>query len=82
MAKRVVVMAVLLVAGCFTSDEETSRTVRAQGFSDVRLGGVAWFACDGKSDKAGQHFTATNPRGEVVSGVVCCGILKGCTVRF
>lgn len=82
MAKRLTVMAVLLVAGCFTSDDETMRTVEAQGFTEVRLGGAAPFRCDGKSDKVGQHFSAVNPAGRRVEGVVCCGVLKGCTVRF
>ncbi len=26
--------------------------------------------------------TAKNPRGQVVSGIVCCGLIKGRTIRF
>lgn len=27
-------------------------------------------------------FVAKNPAGKRVEGVVCCGVLKACTVRF
>lgn len=71
-----------LFAGCFTGDDEARRAAEAAGMSDVRLDGTAWFACNSDQDKTGLRFTATNPRGQRVSGVVCCGILKGCTVRW
>lgn len=34
------------------------------------------------SDTYSTGFAATNPAGQPVSGVVCCGVLKSCTVRF
>lgn len=27
-------------------------------------------------------FVATNANNKIVSGTVCCGLVKGCTIRF
>lgn len=73
--------AAVLLTGCFTSPHEAVASLESQGMTNVRTGGAAWFAC-GKNDKTGIEFTATNPLGRPVAGVVCCGVLKGCTVRW
>lgn len=75
------VTAAALLSGCFTGDDEARDTLTKAGYSAVEVGSLVPFAC-GEHDKVGVRFTATNPAGLRVSGVVCCGILKGCTVRF
>ncbi len=67
-------------AGC-TDEDRTRTTLRKAGYRDVTVGDYAWGEC-GKHDSYATEFTAINPSGERVSGTVCCGILKGCTVRF
>lgn len=67
--------------GCLTDDDRTRSTLQASGFSNVQPQGYSFFGC-GDDDTFSTKFTATNPAGQQVSGVVCCGIGKGCTVRF
>ena len=74
------IAAALLLCAC-TNETDSMRTLRSSGFRDVRLTGWAPLTCSDK-DTFSTGFEATNPAGERVSGVVCCGILKNCTVRF
>lgn len=84
---RVIVMGAML-AGCgYLVDEgEACRVATAQGFSACRVtdshvvtSGLAGCA---KEDAAGFDVAATNPRGQRVALLVCCGWpFKGCTVR-
>lgn len=70
-----------MAASCDVSDDETSRVLRAHGFTDVKTHGHAFFACS-KGDTFATEFSAKNAQGQPVSGAVCCGLLKSCTVRF
>ncbi len=70
----------MLALGC-TDEANSRRTLEAQGFKEIQLGGYSVFGC-GKDDNFATEFTATNPAGMRVSGVVCCGLLKNCTLRF
>ncbi len=65
-------------------DESRVRnTLSSMGFKDASLRPASWTVC-GKDDSlfSSNDFTATNPLGTQVSGTVCCGFMKGCTVRF
>lgn len=64
-----------------TDEDRTRDTLRKSGFRDIHTGGFGWLEC-GEHDVFKTEFTATNGQGEVVTGVVCCGWLKSCTVRF
>lgn len=64
-----------------TAPDATKETLRKSGYKDIQTGGYNVFAC-GRDDNFATEFTATNPAGERVSGVVCCGLWKNCTVRF
>lgn len=79
MARSFVVL--LLLAACEPPEASSLRALKAFGFTDVRLQGYAWAGC-GKDDSMRTKFTAANPQGEVVNGVVCCSHTKACTVRF
>lgn len=70
----------LLIASC-TDDSATLHTLNYAGYKNVQLTGWEPFACAG-DDNFSTGFRATNPAGQRVEGVVCCGLLKSCTVRF
>lgn len=73
-------LALLVLTGC--TDEAQSRdALERAGFDPLSVGGYAWAVC-GKGDSFATRFVARNPRGQDVAGVVCCGLLKGCTIRF
>jgi hypothetical protein len=84
--KKIWLFAALAVAitatGC-TDEGNTVATLEAAGFTDIEAGGYAFWGC-GKDDTYATKFTAKNPLGNTVSGVVCCGGWggKGCTIRF
>jgi hypothetical protein len=75
-----IILFALSSSGC-TDEQSSVRTLRNAGYSDIEVGGYEMFACS-DSDTFSTKFTATNPRGERVNGVVCCGWLKHGTVRF
>ncbi len=74
--------------GCgFMADEDQAvRAVTNLGFTDVKVESrmvffLDWRGC-GKSDDAGFRVSATNPKGQRVSMLVCVGWpFKGATVR-
>ena len=79
--KRVILVGLLFLgAGC-TSEEKTRETLTAAGFRDIQVQGYALWGCSDSDDFA-TKFSATNPTGLIVNGVVCCGWLKSCTIRF
>lgn len=54
------------------------RALRASGLKDAKPAGYSPFVCaEGDSMFNSAGFEANG-----VKGMVCCGILKGCTVRF
>ena len=64
-----------------TKPERATRTLLAQGYTEVRTTGYAYFDC-GKGDLFATAFEATSPSGQRVKGAVCSGLLKGNTVRL
>lgn len=72
--------------GALVGPETAERTLKANGFSDVRITDHVWFAigwrgCDA-NDAARFDAVATNAAGEEVNVFVCCGLLfKGGTIR-
>lgn len=80
MRKFILFSLLVFLAAC-EEDERFRKTLDESGYTNVKLTGYAPFAC-GKDDDYGSKFEATNPAGKRVKGAVCCGFLKGCTVRF
>lgn len=78
----IVVLSALFSGGC--TDEETSYRVLAdEGYTDIQLDGYSFFGCS-EDDTYRTNFTATRETHNgirEVSGVVCCGLWKACTVR-
>ena len=80
-----VVAALLFVQcnGCEAEDDRVLDTLKASGLKDPTLGDPDAMAC--AEAERSRHFTATNVRGERVTGTVCCGLTrigKGCTIRW
>lgn len=70
----------LLLVGCTDSIRAAEALVKS-GYSEVETFGHDLFACS-EDDNFATKFRAKNPQGITVTGVVCCGYFKGCTVRF
>jgi hypothetical protein len=78
--KFLILIFVGLFAGCSSSSDAT-KALKAQGFTDIKTHGRAFFACS-EDDSFATKFTAKNSKGETVTGAVCSGWLKGSTIRF
>lgn len=80
MNKALIALAALTLIAC-TDDSRTIQTLQKQGFTEIQTTGYDMFAC---SDDDSYHtgFRAKNPQGQVVTGTVCCGMMKSCTVRW
>ena len=81
----VVFGAFVLLAYCFgggCDDKPASRkALEKSGYTSIFIHDHVWFGC-GHGDVSSLKFDAKNVNGERVEGVICCGIGKGCTVRF
>lgn len=81
--ERLALAAIVLLCAC-TDEDASIRTLKSAGYTDVSAGGYAWYGC-GEDDTSATKFTAKNPAGARVSGIVCCGwgpFSKSCTIRF
>jgi len=79
MNKFILVLSVIAIVGCSSSDEAT-RALSGAGYKYINITGYKFFGCDEK-DLYHTGFEATGPSGNRVSGVVCSGIFKGATIR-
>lgn len=70
----------LVIASC-SDEREARRTLDAAGLRNVEITGWSPMSC-AKDDLTSTGFRADNSAGKRIEGVVCCGILKGCTVRY
>ncbi|WNM70147.1 hypothetical protein [Myxococcus phage Mx1] len=80
MLKIIGIAALVFWVGC-TNPDRTRETLHRAGFTNVQTRGYDVWSCS-DDDAYATKFTATNPAGQTVSGTVCCGILKNCTIRF
>lgn len=77
--KRLAIITLIGLSAC-TAPEYSEDTLRQAGYSDVKIGGWAPLSC-GNDDMFSTRFQAKNPVGNLTSGVVCCGLMKMCTIR-
>lgn len=81
-------VAMLFFAGCGVSQETAEDVLQDEGYESVEVTGVALWGCS-EDDTFASNFTATrrvlNADGTTslrnVSGTICCGWWKDCTVR-
>ncbi|AFN39341.1 hypothetical protein F485_gp199 [Aeromonas phage CC2] len=78
----IAILAVLSLSAC-TDADGARRVLTQNGYTNVHVGGYAWFSCSEK-DTFATKFTAVNKAsGQVVNGAVCSGLLfKNSTIRF
>ena len=70
------------MGACSVSEERFDKTMRNEGFVTSSQGGYDFWEC-GYGDTWVSSFSAVRADTERrVSGTVCCGIFKGCTVRW
>lgn len=84
MKKYLILVSVIFLTACnpVTDPEGATKALEDLGFTDIQIGGYAFFAC---SEDEWNHtsFTAKNPQGKIVTGTVCSGLMfKNSTVRF
>lgn len=78
--KAILILVLALLAGC-TNSQQASRALEGAGYTSIHMDGFAWFGC-GQDDMYTDAFHARGPTGQLVSGVVCSGWLKGSTIRL
>lgn len=78
--KRLLPLLLLLATSC-TNESASRTTLEDAGYSEISFEGHSFFTC-GEGDRFATKFVAVNPTGKKnVKGTVCCGFLKGCTIR-
>ncbi|MCG7219518.1 hypothetical protein [Acinetobacter sp. AG3] len=78
--KKILIISVLLISGC-SSSTDAEKALKAAGYTDIQTHGRAFFSCS-EDDTFATKFSATNSKGERISGAVCSSWLKGSTIRF
>lgn len=78
----IVLCGALLLLGCdaFTEPEVATKLLESQGYTHIQITGYKALSCG--DDTFATGFTAVNPMGHEVSGVVCAGFNKDSTIRF
>lgn len=72
----------LSLAACTVQEDTAVGVLTAQGYSQIELGGPAFFGCS-DDDELTRTFKARGVDGQGVEGVVCSGLFfKGATVRL
>ena len=71
---------VLLLLTACTDEPSSRKALETKGYTNITFGGYTHFGCYRKDQNSRVIYSAVNPKGEKVSGVVCCGIL-GCEVK-
>lgn len=79
--KKLILAALALSLIACTQPESAQKALEQSGYTDVKMEGYAVFGC-GRDDNFHDKFIAKGPTGQVVSGVVCGGFLKGKTIRI
>ena len=74
-------VAIPMCSDMFGDGTSEIAVIESQGYSDVKIEGVAWIGCS-KEDSFKKKFTAKDRNGRTVEGVACSGYLKGTTVRI
>ncbi len=78
--KNFYLLAILALLGC-TNESSSRKTLDAMSFTEIEFSGYDPFSCS-DDDMFATGFRALNSKGVRVSGTVCCGVFKNCTVRF
>ena len=75
------IIASLAYLSSCTKSDETTRVLEQSGYKNVEITGWRPFS-KSKDDTFSTGFRAISPSGQVVTGTVSSGILKGSTIRL
>lgn len=81
--KLVIILAVcglVLFMSC-PNGPQAREFLEAEGYADIEVIGANRWSC-GERDISATGFRGTTAAGARVQGVVCCGLVKACTVRL
>jgi hypothetical protein len=73
------------LSGCIEDPgarDRAANALLASGFTHITMSSTSPYGECGEGDTSAFSFAATNPTNLRVSGIVCCGYYKRCTVRF
>jgi len=70
----------LCLSGC-TDAPTAERVLRQNGYTNIEITGYR-YGVGGENDTYVTGFRAKSPSGQIVTGAVCNGFLKGATIRF
>lgn len=73
--------ALLLLTACSDGPGTTQR-LKAAGYMHIETTGYPMFGCSRGDDGTNTGFKAVGADGMTVTGVMCCGLWKGCTIRI
>lgn len=79
--RKVVLGALILLAGCGGDKNADRQLLQQQGYTNIQLNGWVPFVC-GSEDNFSDSFTAISTNGTRINGTVCGGWFKGRTIRF
>ena len=65
----------------FSSPSTATRTLQEAGMDHIQITGYRFFGCD-EDVPSHTGFSATNPRGQIVTGTVCSGWFRGSTIHY
>ena len=69
-----------VLISCY-DDSRSRQALDNAGFTDIVITGYEPFGC-GDDDTFSTGFKAKNSKGTDVEGIVCCGVVKACTIRY
>ena len=70
----------LILSAC-TDAPKAERVLRQNGYTNIEITGYRAFM-GGEEDTCVTGFKAKSPTGQIVTGAVCSGFMKGATIRF
>lgn len=77
----IILLAMGLRTQACTDADHTRSVLERAGYTDIQPGDFTFLKCS-NSDTYATEFQARGPSGLHVSGAVCCGFFKNCTIRL
>ncbi len=81
MFKLIQLLLVSLILTSCTDPDGAIQALKGNNLEPIQVGGYSFFGC-GDDYIFATKFQAKNQKGDVVSGVVCSGFLKGNSLKF
>ena len=76
----ILTLVICLLSAC-TDNQTAERVLGQNGYTEIQITGYRPFM-GGENDTYVTGFRAKSPSGQIVTGAVCSGFMKGATIRF